>query len=238
MPIIVNFQNGVPLKTQGINKTYVETRNKFNPVVPYPDTEYNPEEVQYAENFTRIYTEYVYNFTTRYNEGKPKEQEISSLPDNGLISAVYFGTDVNDIGERITKLNEEAKNDKEEAKNDSGEPCINMMKYTRICDSAIMPCKSMISSIREFDSPIMPCKYIIDSIRQIDSARKSQKERHCVAVADAADKGHPPIITQPCPTFETNGDPPPITTACPPAAATASSFVADANNSATTTTGP
>lgn len=150
MPITVNFK-GIQPKTQNINNVY------------------NIKTHEVLDDFVGLDDNYVTNFTTDYKEKKNKhlialeKSKISTLPDYG--TAIYFGIDLNNMDDTITKLKEI----NEEEKNDSGEPCIKMIKYTRISDSAIIPCKSIIDSTREFDSPIMPCKSIINSIRIIDS---------------------------------------------------------------------
>jgi hypothetical protein len=158
MPITVNFQ-GRPLLTQNINNDY----NIKN---------YDPDDFVSSNDFDKS-QEYVNRFITNYKEKKEiyrrslRSQNISYLPDYS--SAIYFGIDLNNIDadtiQKIKKINEI--NAKETP--DSDEPCINMIKYTRICDSAIIPCRTIIDSTREFDAPIIPCKFMIHSIRQIDS---------------------------------------------------------------------
>ena len=146
MPITVNFR-GRPPKIQKINKAYVINYNPDD-----PDVELDKE---YVDTFITNYTKAI---TTL------RRQNILEIPD--CTSAVYFGIELNNINNteiindtqinsytinRIKEINEEEKN---EEKNGTSGPCIDMIKYTRICDSAIIPCKFIINSTRQIDSQI------------------------------------------------------------------------------------
>jgi hypothetical protein len=126
-----------------------------------------------------------------------RSQKISNLPD--YTTAIYFGIDLNNINvdtiKRIKEINEEEKKEINE-ETDNDEPCMNMIKYTRICDSAIIPCKSIIDSIREFDSAIIPCKFMINSIRQIDSQ---------IVKNQLSSIPQKPVLTQPKPQKPSTG---------------------------------
>ena len=154
MPIIVNFQGRQPI-TQDINNDY--------------EIDYNPD----VFNSVRPKEDYVNRFISNYETviTTLRKQNISNLPD--YTTAVYFGIELNNIDvdtiKRIKEINEEEKKEINEEETDNGEPCINMIKYTRICDLAIMPYKSIINLIREFDSAIIPYKSIINLIREFDS---------------------------------------------------------------------
>ena len=108
-----------------------------------------------------------------YNNGRPALELLEEDMTYGLTPYAVATVNLPDV---LLQPNEILIKDyaENEEKNDNGGPCINMIKYTRICDSAIIPCKSIINSIREFDSAIIPCKFIINSTRQIDSQIDSQ----------------------------------------------------------------
>jgi hypothetical protein len=183
----IKFKKNFHPKFQKINEEYVI--DKFT---PYTDG-YNDDELQdYVGNFTEQYIqqERLYN-----QDKKLKTNNNLTLTDYGINSSIYFGTDLNNINE----INQKLKEINEEVEIYNGEPCISMIKYTRICDSAIMPCKSIINSIRENDSAIMPCKYIINLIRENDSAIMP-----CKSIINSIRKNDlqngPPVINTPSPT--------------------------------------
>ena len=144
MPITVKLKQ-TP-KKQNINKEYIKEINKFH------SNELNKEEE--VDDKFEIYTN---TFITNYNK---KEEEINTfLRENknknedynnyfSVNSAIYFGLNLNNL--------EETKGQLDEIKVEKSivEPCIDMIKYTRLADSAIMPCKSVIDLIRQIDTPI------------------------------------------------------------------------------------
>ena len=206
MPITVNFQGRQPI-TQDINNAYEIT--------------YNPDDFNSVTPNEPYMNTFIANYEAAINT--LRSQNISNLPD--YTSAIYFGIDLNNINvdninvdtiKKIKEINEEEINEinEEEKENGTSGRCFNMIKYTRICDSAIMPCKSIIDSIREFDSAIMPCKYIIDSIKQIDSQISIPQKP--VVTQPKPKKTGPPQVNGACPQRGsiTNG-PPQFDGACP-----------------------
>jgi len=144
MPITVKLNQ--TQKKQNINKDYIKKINKFH------SNNFNEEE---EEEVVKRIEPYITTFITNYNQ---KETVINTFLDKdenkgynnyfSINSAIYFGFDLNNPGgtkEQIDEIKEEKS---------IVEPCFDMIKYTRLADSAIMPCKSVIDLIRQIDTPI------------------------------------------------------------------------------------
>jgi len=147
MPITVKLKKSP--KIQGINQVYQNQINKFH------SNELNKEEEE--EEVVKRIEPYITTFMTNYNQ---KETVINTFLDKdenknkdynnyfSVNSAIYFGLNLNNLEETKGQM------DEINVEKNIVEPCIDMIKYTRIADSAIMPCKSVIDLIRQIDTPI------------------------------------------------------------------------------------
>ena len=140
MPITVKLKQNP--KKQNINKDYDYSKDTFN------------EAKKNIHIGSEIDT-YRNTFITNYNN---KEAEINTfLSENedkdynnyfSVNSAIYFGLNLNNLEETKGQM------DEINVEKNIVKPCIDMIKYTRLADSAIMPCKSVIDLIRQIDTPI------------------------------------------------------------------------------------